>query len=68
MLDLSNNVCEYEVNLLTNEKLLEENETCKILTTLDVRSNAHPPKRFHQSISRNFLRKIRLKCIKNYSE
>jgi len=43
MLDLSNNVCECEVNLLTNEKLLEENETCKILTTMDARSNAHPP-------------------------
>ena len=25
--DLSKNVCEYEVNLLTNEKLLDENET-----------------------------------------
>ena len=25
--DLNNKVCEYEVNPLTNEKLLEENET-----------------------------------------
>jgi len=43
--DLSNNVCEYEVNRLTNEK--EENETL--------------------SISRNFLRIIRLMNNKSLS-
>jgi len=41
------------------KKLLEENET---LTQI-VNNAGHPPGWFHQSISRNFLRKIRLKTI-----
>ena len=41
--DLSNNVCEYEVNRLTTEHLLEENET---LTQI-VYNAGHPPGRFN---------------------
>ena len=50
--DLSNNVCEYEVNRLTNE-LLEENETLMHIV-YDAR---RPPNWIHQSVSLNFLRK-----------
>ena len=49
-LDLSNNVREYEVNRLTNEK-----------TTLTQIVNAAG--QIHQSLSRDFLRKIRLMIV-----
>ena len=47
-LDLSNNVFEYEVNRLTNETFINENDATrpKNPTTL-------PPCGFHQFISRN---------------
>jgi len=54
--DLTNNVCEYEVNQLT-KNLLEENET---LTQI-VYDAGWLPGQIHQPISRNFLRKIQLK-------
>jgi len=57
--DLNNNVCEYEVNQLTNEKLLEEklNFNANCLR----RQTPAPNNRIQQSISWNFLWKIRLK-------
>jgi len=50
-LDLSNTMCEYEVIGWLMKQLLEENETLTQIVT----------GRFHQSISRNLLQKIRLK-------
>ena len=56
---LSNNVCEYEVNRLTNEKVIRGkrnvNEKC-----LPLRMPAQLPGRIHQFISRTFLRNILL--------
>ena len=53
--DLRNNLCEYEANRLTNEKVILE-------VVYDAGSPPDcPPGRIHQSISQNFLRKIRLK-------
>ena len=57
--DLSNNVCEYEVNLLTNEKVIRGNRNFNT-NCLRCRTNNHPPTRIHQSINWNFLWKIRL--------
>ena len=57
--DLSNNVCEYEVNLLTNEKVIRGNRNFN-KNCLRCRTNNHPPTRIHQSINWNFLWKIRL--------
>jgi len=49
-LDLSNTVCEYEVNRLTNEKAIRGkrkfNANC-----LRRQTKAHPPEQIHQSIS-----------------
>ena len=56
---LNNNVCEYEVNRLTNEKVIRGkrnvNEKC-----LPLRMPAQLPGRIHQFISRTFLRNILL--------
>ena len=61
-LDLSNNVCEYEVNQLTNEKVIRGkrnfNANC-------LRRQTPARAELHQSISRNFVRKIRLIIKKN---
>ena len=55
--DLSNNVCEYEVNRLTTENWLEENET----VTQIVYNAGRPTGQTYQSISQNLLLKIRLR-------
>ena len=41
-LDLGNNVCEYEVNQFTKEKLLEENETLTQNVNDAEQSTTHP--------------------------
>ena len=63
--DLSNNLCEYEVNPLPNEFYLRGkrnfNGNC-----LRRRAAAQPPGHIFQAISQNFLPKIRLIRVKVY--
>jgi len=67
-LDLGNNVCEYEVNGWIMKKLFEENETLTQTVNDAGRQASHRLDGFHQSISGNFLRKIRLKINPFYKK
>jgi len=61
--DLSNDVCEYEVNRLINEKVIRGKQNFNATVYHAGRPSDRPPGRIHRSISRFFLWEIRLKPL-----